>query len=63
MYVYICMHAQQCWKVGVINKISPELDCCVYQGLLEAYHLWGAATRVTGFENSKGRCSLTCFVD
>ena len=45
------------------NENNPELDCCAYQGLLGAYHLRGAATGVTGVGTSKGRYSLTCFVE
>ena len=39
------------------------LDCWVYQGLLEAYHLRPGATVVAGVGTSKRCCSLTCFVE
>ena len=63
LWASVFLLAQQCWNVPVTGQANPELDCCVYQGLLQAYHLRQAATRVEGVGTSKRRCSLTCFVE
>ena len=63
LWASVFLHGQQCWNVPVTSKANPELDCWVYQGLLEAYHLWWAATGVTCVGTSKERCSLTYFAE
>ena len=63
LWASVSLHAQQCWNMPVSSEANPELDCWVYQGLLEAYHLRQAATGVTGVGTSKRHCSLTYFVE
>ena len=63
LWASVFLHAQQCWNVPVTGQANPELDCLVYQGLLEVYHLRQASTGVAGFGTSKRHCSLTCFVE
>ena len=63
LWASIFLHIQQCWNVPVTDQANPELECSVYQGLLEAYHLQQAATGVIGVETSKKHSNLTCFVE
>ena len=58
LWASVFLHAQQCWNVPVTGQANRELDCWVYQGLLEAYDLWQAATGVAGVGTSEKRCSL-----
>ena len=63
LWASLFLHVQQCWNVPVTGQANPELDCWVYQSLLEAYHLQSGTTGVTGVGTSNRRCSLTCFVE
>ena len=39
LWASICLLSQQCWKVPVTSEADAELECWVYQCLLEAYQL------------------------